>query len=193
MLGLIVVGSYITASARNPGTLTHDTKRDGFTFLDLLTKFNPTELCPDCKVIRTPRSRHCAICNVCVERFDHHCPWINNCVGVRNHGPFLLFLLSTWVLCVAAMAFTVEMMVEGVADPEMLDLLPLGDACFFNTCTKPGVFYTAGAIVLVITFFFTFPISLLLYVHVKNFSVGKTTNERFARKAGSNSFSEAES
>ena len=26
-------------------------------------EINPTELCPDCKVIRTPRSRHCAICN----------------------------------------------------------------------------------------------------------------------------------
>ena len=30
-------------------------------------------------------------------------------------------------------------------------------------------------------------------MHVKNFSLGKTTNERFAKKAGTSSFSEADS
>lgn len=154
---MIVGTSYITASAKNPGILQPDPQKDGFTFLDLLGKFNPTELCPDCLIIRTPRSRHCAICNVCVERFDHHCPWINNCVGVNNHGPFLVFLLSTWLLCLLVMAFSIHIMVLGAS--EQLEMMPLGDACFFNTCNKHGVFYTFGSIVFIITFFFSFPIS----------------------------------
>lgn len=29
-----------------------------------------------------------------MERFDHHCPWINNCVGTRNHWAFLIFLVT---------------------------------------------------------------------------------------------------
>lgn len=100
-LSLLVIVSYVLACARDPGKLTAGPKLD---FLDLLQRFVPTDLCPDCQVIRTPRSRHCAICNVCVERFDHHCPWINNCVGVSNHNPFLVFLASTFTLILFSVA-----------------------------------------------------------------------------------------
>lgn len=80
--------------------------------MELLQKFSPTDLCPDCEVIRTRRSRHCAICNVCVERYDHHCPWINNCVGVRNHNAFLAFLASTWVFILFSIAAVITSKVE---------------------------------------------------------------------------------
>ena len=63
-------------------------------FLSLLEVVDSAQLCPDCNAIRTARSRHCNVCNRCVERFDHHCPWINNCVGVRNHNSFYVFVTS---------------------------------------------------------------------------------------------------
>eukprot|EP00820_Chromera_velia_P005437 Cvel_18252.t1-p1 / transcript=Cvel_18252.t1 / gene=Cvel_18252 / organism=Chromera_velia_CCMP2878 / gene_product=Probable palmitoyltransferase ZDHHC12, putative / transcript_product=Probable palmitoyltransferase ZDHHC12, putative / location=Cvel_scaffold1502:735-6735(-) / protein_length=702 / sequence_SO=supercontig / SO=protein_coding / is_pseudo=false len=55
-------------------------------------------LCPECNVIKGPRCRHCRTCGVCVDLFDHHCPWIGNCVGRRNHAVFVLHLCSAIVL-----------------------------------------------------------------------------------------------
>ncbi|PWA22635.1 hypothetical protein CCH79_00001933, partial [Gambusia affinis] len=55
-------------------------------------KYPPTSkwsLCPVCKIMRPPRAGHCRTCGSCVQRLDHHCVWINSCVGQANHRSFL--------------------------------------------------------------------------------------------------------
>ena len=43
----------------DPGYIRKD---PDFDFMELLELFEPNCLCPECEVIRTPRSRHCNIC-----------------------------------------------------------------------------------------------------------------------------------
>lgn len=72
-------------------------------FVSLMETFDPETLCPFCRVIRLPQSRHCNICNRCVERYDHHCPWINNCVGRTNHSRFYVHLILILAYCAASL------------------------------------------------------------------------------------------
>ena len=47
-------------------------------------------------VYQPPNAVHCPECDVCVEGYDHHCPWMGTCIGSRNYTPFLVFNL-TWL------------------------------------------------------------------------------------------------
>ena len=49
--------------------------------------------CYTCQIIRPLGTSHCKTCNICVEKFDHHCPWVGNCIGKNNYKYFFIFLI----------------------------------------------------------------------------------------------------
>jgi hypothetical protein len=56
--------------------------------------------CNRCEIQRPPRAHHCRICKRCIRKMDHHCPWINNCVGEFNQKYFLQFLIYIGLLSI---------------------------------------------------------------------------------------------
>ncbi|CAB3408904.1 unnamed protein product [Caenorhabditis bovis] len=60
-------------------------------------------MCTRCQSFRPPRAHHCRICKRCVRKMDHHCPWVNNCVGELNQKYFLQFVIYVGVSCFYAL------------------------------------------------------------------------------------------
>lgn len=87
----------------DPGIIPTNQQLQFRTIIELADKgpsgFEPSTFCSACLVRRPLRSKHCSVCNHCVARFDHHCPWVANCIGAKNHKYFMGFLASLVLMC----------------------------------------------------------------------------------------------
>jgi ankyrin repeat protein len=67
--------------------------------LNLLVKEEQSieDYCLNCQIKQNSEIIHCLICNKCIEGFDHHCYWLNKCVGEKNINSFyhLLWAMQT--------------------------------------------------------------------------------------------------
>lgn len=85
-------------STTDPGILPRDerslTEADGRR-VDLEGIEGRLKYCRICNIYRPPRSRHCVVCDNCVEKFDHHCPWIGQCIGLVSLFYYLYMFLFT--------------------------------------------------------------------------------------------------
>ena len=106
---------FILSWTTDPGYLK---KSERVSFLTLVERFDPNTLCPTCGIVCTNESRHCYICNRCVERFDHHCMWINNCVGTRNHSFFFIYVFSMLTHLITVISFCIAS-IDNVVDRDL--------------------------------------------------------------------------
>jgi len=93
--------NFLMASFKNPGVITaQNQKAFNAMFPPDDQIFFENNECSTCQYGQKPgRSKHCSLCGWCVAKFDHHCIWVNNCIGIGNHYYFMMFLLSNAIIC----------------------------------------------------------------------------------------------
>lgn len=68
------------------------------------------------------RTKHCSVCNKCIEKFDHHCKYLNQCVGKQNYVPFLMCVVSAVAAVLVILTAALAQLVLFHTHPNWLNL-----------------------------------------------------------------------
>ncbi|VFQ62971.1 unnamed protein product [Cuscuta campestris] len=128
---------------------------------------NWSQLCSTCKIVRPLRAKHCSTCDRCVEQFDHHCPWVSNCIGKKNKWDFFMFL----VLEVLAMLITGAVSLTRVLTD------PMAPSSFGAWLNHAGTQHVGAIMFLVADFFLCSGVTVLTVTQASQISCNITTNE----------------
>lgn len=141
-------------------------------------KINFFNYCPKCIIRRSKRVKHCSICDECCEGFDHHCYWVNNCIGKNNYNNFIFFLILSFIDVIFILIISIFSLVYSISmtdnkkqlknikckDNIKLENFPI---CFLFSRNK-NIKIILNIVVIFSGFFFFIPIFILVKIHLKN-------------------------
>eukprot|EP00127_Corallochytrium_limacisporum_P005186 Clim_evm3s201 gene=Clim_evmTU3s201 len=170
--------TYVGSVTQDPGIITADNVRDMIrataSFYDG-KMFVKGQSCGTCKFEKPARSKHCRLCDQCVSTFDHHCVWINSCVGQGNMTVFTAFLVMVCALLWTACAILTLVMRDRGRANGYADLGSLLVDSRAMLATMPELMVALAA-------YGSLTIGLTLFTgrHVyNNYILGATFNERW--------------
>jgi palmitoyltransferase len=151
----VFLGFYFYIIFSNPGVIV---KGNNDNWIEIIKSGkNISKMCPYCMVEQDKLSKHCFLCNKCIENFDHHCHWINNCVGHLNKPYFICFIIS----------LLITLSIDSFVSFYILLIQSSGKT---NDYLMDNVYFRNiyCGLVLLLTLFFIFPVSYLLYMQLKS-------------------------
>ncbi|KAM4735083.1 palmitoyltransferase ZDHHC11 isoform 2-T2 [Anableps anableps] len=131
--------------------------------------------CYLCDVKVGPKVKHCGVCNKCVEGFDHHCKWLNTCVGQRNYWWFFVALISAILAIFMVIVVILFIFVQHYLDPNILRTAPQFETMQGNTTwlvflpLAPIKTSSAGLLTLAFITVMLSTVCLLLLCHLLGF------------------------
>jgi palmitoyltransferase len=87
---------------------------------DDVVLFIEYKYCTICHIEQPLRCKHCKTCDHCVATYDHHCPWIGNCVGERNRFRFFCFLFFQFIQLLIGLAICSQVLIWNFKDDDLL-------------------------------------------------------------------------
>ena len=155
---------------------------EGGAFVEVKKKGGEARFCNKCTAHKPPRTHHCRHCDRCILRMDHHCSWVNNCIGHANYKSFFLFLFYVNIALAYGLVLLLARAVSG-ADAAILARMEAlqaarvraGAALSFLDVSTSSSALQAAAIIL--TTLLLLSLGVLLGWHVYLISGNKTTVE----------------
>ncbi|OMO66335.1 Zinc finger, DHHC-type, palmitoyltransferase [Corchorus capsularis] len=97
----------LTDPGRVPSNFMPDVEDAEVPVHEIKRKGGDLRYCQKCSHFKPPRAHHCRVCKRCVLRMDHHCIWINNCVGHANYKVFFVFVVYAVTACIYSLVLLV--------------------------------------------------------------------------------------
>lgn len=78
ILCCLALASHAKTTFTDPGSVPQAAVPNERMRREMGTPDQPLSMCSQCQTFKPPFSHHCRICNRCISRMDHHCPWVSH-------------------------------------------------------------------------------------------------------------------